>query len=87
MFRESWNARYVLRAVLVAAIALLASLKASLGDGIDTGEWIDAGTTTLGALGAYLGLGAAFGPVEPFVGRKLEGAAVPEPPANPEPPA
>jgi asparagine N-glycosylation enzyme membrane subunit Stt3 len=87
MFSRSWNARYVLRGVVAALLVALATLRASLGDGVDTGEWIDVGTNTLTALAAYLGIGAALGPVEPFVGRKLDDADVPKPPADPVPPA
>ncbi len=85
MFRDSWNARYLLRGGLAALLVALATLRASLGGGIDGGEWIDLVQNTVAAGAAYFGLGAAFGPVEPFIGRKLNGAAVPEPPADPEP--
>lgn len=84
MFSRSWTARYLLRGGVAAALVALATLRASIGGGVDTGEWIDVATNTLTAFAAYCGLGAALGPVEPFVGRKLASAAVPEPPAAPE---
>lgn len=84
MFRESVNARYVLRAVVAAAIAALATLRASVGDGLDAQEWVDLVTNVVGALALYLGVGAVSGSVEPFVGKELEGAEVPVPPAQPD---
>lgn len=85
MFKDSAKARYVLRGVVVGLIAFFATLRASIGGGLDPQEWVDLASNTLGAVAAYFGIGAAFGSVEPFVGNKMEGAAVPVPPADPEP--
>lgn len=76
MFRTA-ESRYVLRAVVAAALAGLA---------VAATVWIDnpyvkIASAILGALAAYLGIGAATGPVEPFVGVKYKGAEVPVPPA------
>lgn len=61
--------RYVLRALLVAIIAALATLKASIGDGLDAGEVLDTVYAFVVAGAAYLGIGAAT-PLEPSVGVK-----------------
>lgn len=86
VLRESPTARFLLRTSVVAAIAVLATLKASVGDGLDAAEWVDIVYAGVGAAAAYAGIGAAVPQVEPFVGNQLEGAQVPSPPADPEPP-
>jgi hypothetical protein len=85
MFRTSPLARTMLRATLVAVIAVLASLKASIGDGLDSQEWVDIISAGVVAFAGYLGVGAAVPPIEPFFGNKMEGVEVPVPPAEPEP--
>lgn len=60
---------YIIRVAVVAALAGLASLKASVGDGLDASEWVDLVYATLGAGAAYAGLGAVSKTVEPDVGR------------------
>lgn len=59
---------YLLRIAIVAALAGLASLKASIGDGLSAEEWVDLVTATLGAGAAYAGIGAVSKTVEPDVG-------------------
>lgn len=81
MFRESATARTMLRALVVTAIAVLGTLKASIGDGVDSGEWVDLVTVAVVSFAGYLGIGAAVPQVEPFFGNQLEGAEVPVPPA------
>jgi hypothetical protein len=77
MFRESANARTILRAVVAAALAGLA---------VAGTIWIDnsvirIASAVLLVLGGYLGVGASSGSVEPFFVNKLENAEVPSPPA------
>lgn len=86
MFRESATARTMLRAGVVAAIAVLASLKASIGDGLDAQEWVDMVAAGIGSLAVYLGIGAAVPAVEPFFGNEMDVAPVPSPPAVDETP-
>jgi hypothetical protein len=62
---------YALRILVVAILAALASLKASIGDGLDAGETVDVVYAFVGAGAAYAGLGAASKTIEPTVGRKL----------------
>lgn len=81
MFRTP-GSRYALRAIVAAALAGLA---------VAGTVWIDnpyvkVASAAVGALAAYLGIGAASGSVEPFVGNKLANAEVPVPPADPVPP-
>lgn len=80
---KSPASRYFLRGVVVAVLAGLGALKASIGDGLDTQEWVDLVLVTLGAGAAYYGIGAAVPSVEPFVGRQKHDAEVPVPPADP----
>lgn len=61
--------RYVLRALLVATIAALATLKASVGGGVDASEVLDTVYAFVVAGAAYAGIGAAT-PLEPSVGVK-----------------
>ena len=82
MFRSP-TSRFLLRTCLVAVLAGLGALKASIGDGLSTGEWADLAYVTLGAGLAYAGIGAAVPEVEPFVGRAKDNAEVPVPPADP----
>ena len=81
MFRESATARTLLRAGVVGVLALLATLRSSLGDGIDSAEWVDIIQNTIIAVGGYLGVGAAIPAVEPFFGNKMTPVEVPSPPA------
>ena len=84
MFRSP-TSRYLLRTGVVAMLAGLGALKASVGDGLDSEEWVDLLYVTIGAGAAYAGIGAIVPPVEPFVGRKKDDAEVPVPPADPVP--
>lgn len=59
---------YIVRICVVAALAGLASLRASIGDGLDAAEWVDLAQATLGAGAAYAGIGAVSKTVEPEVG-------------------
>jgi hypothetical protein len=80
---KSPTSRYLLRTGLVAVLAGLATLKASVGNGVDSAEWVDIVYATLGAAMAYAGIGAVVPAVEPFVGIKKQDAEVPVPPADP----
>lgn len=82
MFRSPAS-RYMLRIGIVAVLAGLGALKASVGDGLDTAEIVDVLSVTLGAGAAYAGIGAAVPAVEPFVGNTKDDAQVPVPPADP----
>ena len=59
---------YAIRIGFFALVAGLASLKASIGDGVDAGEWVDIISATVVAGGAYAGIGAASKTVEPTIG-------------------
>lgn len=59
---------YAIRIGITALIAGLASLKASIGDGLDSAEIVDVISATLVAGAAYAGIGAASKTVEPDVG-------------------
>lgn len=85
MFTGSATARTMLRAAVVTLIAVLGTLKASIGDGLDTEEWIDLVTVGVVSFAGYLGIGAAVPHVEPFFGNKLENVQVPVPPAVKDP--
>lgn len=60
---------YIVRISIVAALAGLASLKASIGDGLDSAEIVDVISATLAAGAAYAGIGAVSKTVEPDVGK------------------
>ena len=60
---------YIVRISIVAALAGLASLKASIGDGLDSSEVVDVISATLAAGAAYAGIGAVSKTVEPNVGK------------------
>ena len=85
MFTKSATARTLLRAGVVTLIAVLGTLKASIGDGLDTEEWVDLATVAVVSFAGYLGIGAAVPQVEPFFGNQLENAQVPVPPAVKDP--
>lgn len=77
MFKDSAAARTYLRAGVSAAIAMIA---------VASTIWIDnpyvkLASAGVGALSAYLGVGAVVPQVEPFYGRTLPGVEVPSPPA------
>lgn len=61
---------YAIRIGIVAALAGLASLKASIGDGLDSAEVVDVISATIAAGAAYAGIGAVSKTVEPSVGVK-----------------
>jgi hypothetical protein len=61
---------YAIRIGIVAALAGLASLKASIGDGLDSAEVVDVISATIAAGAAYAGIGAVSKTVEPTVGVK-----------------
>ena len=65
---------YIVRISIVASLAGLASLKASIGDGLDSAEIVDIISATLAAGAAYAGIGAVSKTVEPEVGRSGDGA-------------
>jgi hypothetical protein len=84
---KPWNQRTLYRAVLATTIAVLGTLKASIGGGLDCQEIIDLVTVALVSFGAWYGIGAIPGsPTEPFLNNsKPESVDVPVPPADPEP--
>lgn len=71
MSKIKWG--YVSRIGLVALIAGLASLKASIGDGLSSEEIINVIYTTVVGGAAYAGIGAASSTIEPTVGRQNSG--------------
>jgi hypothetical protein len=84
---KPWNQRTLYRALLATAIAVLGTLKASIGEGLDNSEIVDLVTVALVSFGAWYGIGAIPGsPTEPFLNNKTpESVEVPIPPADPEP--
>jgi hypothetical protein len=80
---KPWTQRTLWRALLATAIATLGTLKASIGDGLDTAEIVDLAGVALVAFAAWYGIGALPGsPTEPFLNQ--QGAVeVPKPPATP----
>lgn len=58
---------YVLRIAIVAVLAGLASLKASIGDGLDAAEIVDVVQATIGAGAVYAGIGVVSNKVEPDI--------------------
>jgi len=70
---DSVRVRYVLRATVAAALAVLAVLKASIGEGLTSAEWVDLVYAAVGTFGGYLGLGALIPQVEPNIGVKKRG--------------
>jgi hypothetical protein len=73
--------------LLATAIAVLGTLQASIGEGLDNSEIVDLVTVALVSFGAWYGIGAIPGsPTEPFLNNKTpESVEVPIPPADPEP--
>lgn len=67
---DNVRARFALRIGVVAALAGLASLRASIPDGLDPAETVDVIEATLAAGAAYAGLGALSKSVEPSIGNK-----------------
>jgi hypothetical protein len=68
---KSPGSRTALRASVATAIAVLATLKASIGGGLDAGEVVDLVTVAFVSAGAWLGIGALT-PTEPFFGTGTE---------------
>lgn len=73
---SSAESRYVLRALLVGVGAAVSSMLAD-------GDWKQIVASGVLAALAYAGIGAATGPVEPFIGNKME--PPPVPPAGDQP--
>jgi hypothetical protein len=68
------QARYFLRAAIAAVLAGLGAAGGALVDGgLSPIECVTIATATLGAAGAWLGVGAAVPQVEPHIGNKLDG--------------
>lgn len=83
---KPWHQRTMFRAALAAILAVLAALKASIGDGLTSEELVDLVYAGLGAFAIWLGVGAIPGsPTEPFLNARGD-VDVPAPPADPEPP-
>ena len=85
---KAWHQRTLWRAIFATALVTLASLKASIGDGLDSQEIIDLIGSALVAFGGWYGIGALPGsPTEPFLNNSEPGTVdVPMPPADPESP-
>ena len=85
---KPWYQRTLWRALLATAITVLATLKASIGDGLDNAEWVDLVSAGVVAFGAWWGIGAIPGsPTEPFLNNSQPGSVdVPKPPADPKKP-
>jgi hypothetical protein len=82
---KPWTQRTLWRALLGTAIATLATLKASIGDGLDSQEWVDLVAASVIAFAGWYGIGALPGsPTEPFLNPTGD-VEVPQPPADPEP--
>jgi hypothetical protein len=84
---KDWDKRTLYRALLATTIAVCGTLKASVGDGLDTQEIVDLVSVALVSFGAWYGIGAIPGsPTEPFLNNSDPGSVnVPVPPADPEP--
>ena len=86
---KPWSQRTLVRASFAAGLVLLASLRSSLGDGLDSSEILDIVQNTLIAFGGWYGFGAIPGVgnyTEPFLNNDKPGSVdVPIPPADPEP--
>ncbi len=85
---KAWHQRTLWRAIFATALVFLATLKASIGAGLDSQEIIDLIVAPLVAFGGWYGLGAIPGsPTEPFLNNNQPGSVdVPMPPADPEQP-
>jgi hypothetical protein len=82
---KPWYQRTLWRALLATAISTLATVKASVGDGLDSAEWVDVIGAALVAFAAWYGIGAIPGsPTEPFLNQGDRPVEVPVPPAVPE---
>lgn len=85
---ESPQSRYLLRAGVATGLGALGALQVALIDGSFSAlDGVAIATATLTVAGGYLGIGAASGSMEPFVGNKHSDPDVPIPPAQPEDPA
>jgi hypothetical protein len=84
---KPWHQRTLWRALRATAIAVLGTLKASVGDGLDTQEMVDLASVAIVAFAAWYGIGAIpRSPTEPFLNNKEPASVeVPIPPADPEP--
>ena len=84
---ESPGSRYALRAGVATLLGLLGALQVALIDGSFSAlDGIAVATATVTVAGGYLGIGAASGSMEPFVGNKHSDPDVPVPPAEAEEP-
>jgi hypothetical protein len=82
---KPWTQRTLWRALLATVIAVLGTLKASIGDGISNQEWVDLFSVGVVAFAAWYGIGAIPGsPTEPFLNQSGP-VEVPKPPAKPVP--
>lgn len=84
---KPWHQRTLWRALLATAITVLAALKSSIGEGLDSQEWVDLVAAGVVAFAAWYGIGAIpNSPTEPFLNNDNPGSVdVPVPPADPEP--
>lgn len=84
---KPWTQRTLWRALFATALAVGGTLKASIGDGLDTQEIVDLVMVGLVAFGGWYGIGAIPGsPTEPFLNNNKPGSVdVPVPPADTEP--
>ena len=80
---KPWTQRTLWRALLAATIAVLGTLKASIGDGLENAEWVDLIAVGLVSFGAWYGIGAIPGsPTESFLNQGSRSVEVPKPPAK-----
>ena len=86
---KAWSQRTLWRALFAAALSVAFTVKASIGDGLDSQEWTDIVIAGLVAFGGWYGIGAIPGsPTEPFLNNSApQSVDVPVPPADPEPAA
>lgn len=84
---KPWHQRTLFRALLATAITVLATLKASIGEGLDEAEWVDLVSAGIVAFAAWYGIGAIPGSqTEPFLNNSEPYSVdVPKPPADPKP--
>ena len=84
---KPWHQRTLYRALFASLLVFLATLKASIGDGLSDQEIIELIYVPLIAFGGWYGIGAIPGsPTEPFLNNSNPGSVdVPVPPADQEP--
>ena len=82
---KEWNVRTILRTVVAMVCATLFTLKASVGDGLTSEEWVDLAIAFFGTAALWLGIGVIPGKysTEPFLNKPENTTIdVPSPPAD-----